>query len=331
MPKPPSRTAPEAPLADAELPPLDPEGPSWPLREVEVNGVTVTVRTTPSDDPDAEPALFVHGLGGSATNWTDFAALLRGRLAIDAIDLYGHGHSGPAPDNRYTPDAFADLVIAYLEQSGRGPVHLVGNSMGGAVTILVASRRPDLVRTLTLVSPAVSDNRIRIYPLKSDPVVALLILPVLGEFVVKQFNRRYAVEVRAKGTIKLCFARPERFPAARLAEAVTEATYRVNLPWAESAVLRSMRGLVRSQFFHGRAGWRAMRAIQAPTLVLWGDSDRLVAPDLAPYVAAAVPDARLRVFTDIGHTAMMEDPVSSARAMVALLDSVRDESRDPAV
>jgi pimeloyl-ACP methyl ester carboxylesterase len=321
MPKPPHRAAPTAPLADVELPPIDDAAPSWPLREVEVRGVTITVRTTPSDDPGAEPALFVHGLGGSATNWTDFAGQLRGRLAIEAIDLYGHGHSGPAPRNRYTLDAFADLVIGYLEQSGRGPVHLVGNSMGGAISILVASRRPDLVRTLTLVSPAVPDNRLRVYPLKSDPSVGLLILPVLGEFLVKRFNRRYAADVRAKGTIKLCFADPDRFPAARMAEAVAESTYRADLPWAESAVLRSMRGLVTSQFLRGRTAWAALRAIKAPTLVLWGDTDRLVAPDLAPYVAAAVPDSRLLVLEDIGHTAMMEDPVTSARALIAMLDS----------
>jgi pimeloyl-ACP methyl ester carboxylesterase len=323
MPKPPSRTAPTAPLADTELPPIDAAAPSWPLRDVEVNGVTVTVRSTPSDNPDAEPALFVHGLGGSAANWTDFATVLRGRLAIDAIDLYGHGHSGPAPRKRYTLDAFADLVIAYVEQSGRGPVHLAGNSMGGAISIIVASRRPDLIRTLTLVSPAVPDNRLRLYPLKSDPTVGFLLLPVLGEFLVKQFNKRYAVDVRAKGTIKLCFAKPERFPAARMAEAVAEAQYRIDLPWAESAVLRSMRGLVTSQFLRGRTAWKSMRAITAPTLVLWGDTDRLVAPDLAPYVAAAIPDSRLLVLEDIGHTAMMEDPVSSARAVVALLDAAR--------
>ncbi len=324
MPKPPRRTAPTASLADVELPPIDPEAPSWPLREVEINGVTVTVRSTPGDDPSAEPAVFVHGLGGSATNWTDLASLLRGRLAIDAIDLYGHGHSGPAPRGHYSLDVFADLVIAHIEQSGRGSVHLAGNSMGGAVSILVASRRPDLVRTLTLVSPAVPDNRLRVYPMKNDKSVALVILPVLGELLVKQFNKRYAVDVRVRGTIKLCFAEPARFSAARMAEAVAEATHRVDLPWAESAVLRSMRGLALSQFLRGRTAWKAMRAIAAPTLVLWGDTDKLVAPDLAPYVAAAIPNSRLLVLEDIGHTAMMEDPVTSARAMIALLDSARD-------
>ena len=59
------------------------------------------VRTTPTDAPDAEPALFVHGLGGSSHNWTDFAGVLRNHLAIDAIDLPGHGRSGPGAGRDY--------------------------------------------------------------------------------------------------------------------------------------------------------------------------------------------------------------------------------------
>lgn len=318
MPKSPHRTAPEAELSDAPLASRD-GIEMWPGRAVTLaNGRTVHVRTTPAG-PDAEPALFVHGLGGSAHNWTDFAGLLRDRLAVESLDLPGHGRSEPPPRNRYSLDDFAATVIAYLDESGRGPVHLVGNSMGGAISILVASRRPDLVRTLTLISPAVPDNRPRVFALKNDPRVALLVVPVLGEWVVRRVNKRVAVEARAMGTITLCFADRHRYPKARFDEAVAEARYRAELPWVESSVLRSMRALVLSQFLRGRTAWAAMRAITAPTLVLWGDTDRLVAPDLAPYVAAAVPDSRLLVLEDIGHTAMMEDPDTSARAVLGLL------------
>ena len=318
MPKPPTRTAAAATVSNEPLASRD-DIELWPGSQVTLeSGRSVHVRTTPGG-PDAEPALFVHGLSGSAANWTDFAGLLRERLAVDAIDLPGHGRSEPPPRNRYSLDDFAAVVISYLDESGRGPVHLVGNSMGGAISILVASRRPDLVRTLTLISPAVPDNRPRIYALKSDPRVALLAIPILGERLVRRFNTRVAVEVRARGTIKLCFADADRYPTARFDEAVSEAKYRADLPWAESSVLRSMRALVRSQLLGGRAAWSAMRSITAPTLVLWGDTDRLVAPDLAPFVAAAIPEARLLVLDDIGHTAMMEDPETSARAFLGLL------------
>src|SRR3954451_4365734 len=238
MVKSPSRHAPAARLADVALAPLDDSVRAWPAREVHVDGLRISVRITPSDDPEAEPALFVHGLGGSSHNWTDFAAVLRDHLAIEAIDLPGHGRSGPG--RRYSVDRHAEVVIRYLEVSGRGPVHLVGNSMGGAVCVVVAAKRPDLVRTLTLVSPAVPDNRLRAFPLKNDPRTALLVVPGLGEALTRYYNRRFTPEQRARATIALCFADPKRYPPQRMREAVEESRERQELPWAISGMLRSM-------------------------------------------------------------------------------------------
>ena len=329
MVKPPSRHAPAARLADVELAPLDESVRAWPSHTIEVDGRRINVRTTPTTNDAAEPALFVHGLGGSSHNWTDFAGVLRNHLAIEAIDLPGHGRSGPA--KRYSVDQHAQVVIRYLEVSGRGPVHLVGNSMGGAVSVVVAAKRPDLVRTLTLVSPAVPDNRLRAFPLKNDPRTALLVVPGVGEALTRYYNRRFTPEQRARATIALCFADPKRFPAERMREVVEEARERENLPWAVAGMLRSMRGLAIAQFVKNRVGWATLRRITAPTLVVWGDADRLVAPDLAPYVAAAIPDSRLVVFEGVGHTAMMEVPERTARAMLALIeDAEAAEHADPA-
>ncbi len=311
-----------AALSNQPLPSLDDVGEPWPGRHVDIGGVGVFVRSTPPLRDDAEPALFVHGLGGSALNWTDFAGVLRHRLAVDAIDLPGFGRSGPPHDADYRLSTHARTVIGYLEASGRGPVHLAGNSMGGAVVILVAAQRPDLVRTLTLVSPAVPDVKVRLHAVKSDPRMALLALPILGSAALKRM-RVLPDRVRVEATIRLCFHDASRYPERRMQESVAEAGYRRGVEWADAAMLRSLRGLVRSQSFGGRAGWAAMRRVEAPTLVLWGDRDHLVAPDLAPLVAAAIADSRLLVLTDIGHVAMMEDPQTSARALAALLDDAR--------
>ena len=320
MVRPPARVAPRARLSDAPLAPRDDSIHIWPGRHVDVGAVRVHIRTTPSDDPDAPPMLCVHGLGGSAHNWTDFAGVLRMHFAIEAIDLPGHGRSGPAYRNNYSLDMHAGTVIRYLEQSGRGPVHLVANSMGGAVSVLVAARRPDLVRTLTLISPAVPDNRVRAFPLRNDARAALVVVPGLGEGILRLYTRRYTPEQRVKGTIKACFADPKRYPLERLTESIAEQTARMSFPWAGSAIARSTRGLAAAQFLRARVGWATLRTIKVPTLVVWGDIDRLVAPDLAPYVAAAIPDSRLLVMTDVGHTAMMELPEETARAVLALVE-----------
>src|SRR2546423_15009128 len=99
----------------------------WPGRPVLLAGAVTSLRETPATTADAEPALYVHGLGGSSANWTDLAGLLAHRLDGQAIDLPGFGRSDPA--RRYSVPALAHRVIRWIEQSGRGPGHPVGHSL----------------------------------------------------------------------------------------------------------------------------------------------------------------------------------------------------------
>lgn len=301
----------EFPLARPDL-----DRQPWPGVDVAVAASRVHVRQTPSPNPAAEPALYVHGLGGASTNFTDLADLLSPWLAGEAIDLPGFGRSGPPPDGDYSIAAHTRLVIRYLEQSARGPVHLVGNSMGGAISIQLAARRPDLVRSLTLVSPAVPDLR----PRKgSDAFLPLLLVPGVGARLLAKLDAT-PPEQRAKALINLCFAHPERVPANRLAEAAAEVALRRGCPWSTVALMSSFRGLVRSYLATGsRSAWYALSQIEAPAVVIWGALDKLVDVANAPRVAATMPDASLLVLADIGHTAQLEDPVSTARAVLALV------------
>ena len=91
----------------------------------------------------------------------------------EALDLPGFGDSPPPDDGDYSVTGHARAVIRYLDASGRGPVHLFGNSLGGAVSTRVAAVRPDLVRTLTLVSPALPEIRVQ----RTAVPTALLALP----------------------------------------------------------------------------------------------------------------------------------------------------------
>ena len=310
-------------LASAELPPLDQSIAPWPGRSVRVGAAEIFVRSTPSG-PDAEPAVFVHGLGGASTNWTDFAAQLRPWLAIEALDLPGFGRSAPAPDRDYSIAAHTRTVIRYLEQSRRAPVHLFGNSMGGLISIMVAARRPDLVRTLTLTSPAVPDLRPR--RLGTDPLLAVALLPGAAPLVRRRI-RRFTPEQRARAIIRLCFADPSSVPPHRMTEAIDEIRTRDGMAWSLDALIRSLRGLVATYLaVPSRGVWARMAEIRVPTLVVWGDRDRLVDPALAPRVAATIPDARLLVLEGVGHVAQLEDPVTTARAALALLEDTRADA-----
>jgi pimeloyl-ACP methyl ester carboxylesterase len=306
-------------LSDTPLPELDTSIPPWPGRRIRVGAVELFVRATTSEG--GEPALFVHGLGGASTNWTDLATLLRPGLAIEAPDLPGFGRSGPAPDRDYSIAAHTRTVVSYLEQSGRGPVHLFGNSMGGVISILIAATRPDLVRTLTLTSPAVPDLRPR--RLGTDPLLSVALVPGTAGLISRRI-RRFPADSRARAVIKLCFADPSRVPPTRMAEAAEEIELRDGMSWSTDALLRSLRGLVWTYLAPpGRSLWTRMAEITAPTVVIWGAQDRLVSAKLAPRVARTIPDARLLVLDNVGHVAQLEDPVTTARAALALIEDAR--------
>ncbi len=308
---------PVARLSTAPLPPFDPDRPPFPHCTVHLDGRCIQLRPTPPTGTGTEPALYVHGLGGSSTNWTDLAALLAGRLDGEALDLPGFGGSDPAPGGDYALGRHVDTVIRLLEHRRRGPVHLIGNSFGGAVAVLVAADRPDLVRTLTLVSPAMPDLRPR-----RGPAV------LLGSFVVpglrRLAERRIAgadPEQRVRAVIDVCFTDPSIIPPARLAEAVEEARRRSELPWGREAFAGSLRGLIYAYLARGdRSLWARAGRVSAPTLVVWGADDRLVDVALAPRTAARIAGSRLLVLPRVGHTAQLEVPEVVARAVLGLIE-----------
>jgi len=302
----------------------DPHRPPYASQTVTVDGTRLNVRSIPpTNESPAEPALYIHGLGGASTNFTDLAALLTPWFDGQAIDLPGFGHSGPPATGSYSIASHARLVSRFIEESGRGPVHLIGNSMGGAIAIVVAAERADLVRTLTLISPAVPDIRPKA---GGDLLIPLLLLPGVGTRALSRLDRTTS-EARARALIKLCFAHPERVPPNRLAEAIEEIEVRRATPWAHDALLASLRGLVKTYLARGaRSPWRLMARITAPTLVIWGELDRLVDVSRAPRTARTIPDATLLVLPDVGHTAQLEDPLITARAILGLQERAYNRS-----
>ncbi|WP_432980533.1 alpha/beta fold hydrolase [Dactylosporangium sp. CA-233914] len=307
----------------------------WPGREVELDGSITYVRDTPAATPNSEPAVYVHGLGGSSTNWTDLAGILASRTdgtALDgqAIDLPGFGYSARA--HSYTIDSMATHVIRWIEHSDRGPVHLFGNSMGGAAIVKAAAHRPELVRSLTLISPAMPflDPRRSL----QGRVVPLLLLPNAARLAARRMSSMEP-EALADMVIDSCYADPTRYPAQRRLEAIEEARLRHQVPWYAEAYVGSLRGLVSSflrAYLPGEGSmWRAAARITAPTLVIAGRQDRLVDIRTAPQVAQLIPDSRLMMLEGVGHVAQMEVPRSVARAVFGLLDELAGAGAQVAV
>jgi pimeloyl-ACP methyl ester carboxylesterase len=291
--------------------------PVWPGEPVSLGGRTLFVRRAAR--PGAEPAVFIHGLGGASTNWTDLMWLLHGRFDCWAPDLPGFGRSEPPPGSDYSLDSHVRAVIRLLEQvadEAGGPVHLFGNSLGGAASTRVAATRPDLVRTLTLISPALPVLRPR---RGTDPRLILLLVPGISQ-VVTWTSRNQSADQRVQAVLELCYADPTLVPAERIAEAVQELDRRRGLEWFDTALMASLRGLARSYLVRRADSlWTQAGLIAAPTLLVWGRHDQLVSASIAPRAQAAIPGSRLVVLEDSGHVAQMEHPVRVAQEFLALI------------
>jgi pimeloyl-ACP methyl ester carboxylesterase len=279
------------------------------------------VRETLAPTDDTPTAVYVHGLGGSSTNWTDLAGLLSGRLVGMAVDLPGFGRSEPPPGYDFAVASHVEVTIRLLESVGRGPVHLFGNSFGGTIALLVAARRPDLVRTLTVISPAMPDLRPSLRR-ASDPRLPLALLPVVGARVRRQLAA-VTPRQRAEQMLRLCYANPQTVSEIRLSQAADEYAERGALPWSGPALGLTTMGLIRAWLApRSRSLWRVLPDIQAPTLVVWGTEDRLVSVRKAPRTTEMIPRGRLLVLPRTGHVAQMERPISVARAVLGMLDAL---------
>ncbi|POX57870.1 alpha/beta hydrolase [Streptomyces sp. Ru62] len=294
------------------------------LRSVGLPGVTLTVRSRPPAREDLPSALYVHGLGGSSQNWSSLMAELDDVVDSEALDLPGFGDSPPPDDGDYSVTGHARAVIRYLDAAGRGPVHLFGNSLGGAVATRVAAVRPDLVRTLTLVSPALPELRVQ----RSAVPTALLGVPGIAALFTR-LTREWTAEQRVRGVMALCYGDPGRVSPEAFRYAVEELERRQRLPYFWDAMTRSARGIVNAYTLGGQHGlWRQAERVLAPTLLIYGGRDQLVGFRMARKAARAFRHSRLLSLPDAGHVAMMEYPDVVAGAFRELLAHTAGSDED---
>jgi pimeloyl-ACP methyl ester carboxylesterase len=289
--------------------------PAWPGELISLGDLEVFTRTAPARGADLESAIFVHGLAGSSVNWTDVMGLLSDRFSCAALDLPGFGYSPPPPSRDYSIDAHTHAVVRLIEKRGNGPVHLFGNSLGGAIATRLAGTRPDLVRSLTLISPALPDLRPRYGPAR----ILAATMPGFGPWAVRRFTL-LSPEQRVQGTLDMCFADPACVHPDRLMEYVEDVRRRDGLSHNAEALIASSRAIVNA--YVRRSLWRYAARVTAPTLLIYGRHDRLVDPRMAARAGRIFKHARVLVLPDVGHVAQMERPEVVAREFRAMLDDL---------
>lgn len=308
---------------DPLLPPPPIAAPPVPGRFELIDDRGVYLREIPADgggrpDPALPATLYIHGLAGSSTNFASLGSVLAARTRGFAVDLPGFGRSDPPPACRFSLIGDADLMAALIDRiSPDAPVHIVGNSLGGMVAVALASRHPQRVRTLSLISPAVPDLRFTA-DRGADPRLALLLAPGTMRMATRRLSGVGPLD-RARGMAALCYGDPSVLTDSDIELAAIDLAWRYPLPWAHASTVLALRALMRSYLRYGKWSFRAAAArTVCPALVVWGTRDRLVDAALAVPTAVAFPNGRLLVLPGRGHVAHMEDPVTTARAILAL-------------
>ena len=255
---------------------------------------------------EGKPLLMVHGLGGSALNWMAVGPELAKHNHVLAIDLAGFGQT-PLFRRSAALGANANLVHSFVEQVLGEPVILMGNSMGGHISILEASDHPDWVAAQILVDPAIPGVRVIRPQAGLLGVTAALSIPGLAEIVVDRRIRQLGAERLVQRTIDAVTAVPARIDPAVIEAHVKLTRERANLGRQNSrAFLQATRSL--GLRMADPRFWTKVRKVQAPTLVVHGALDRLIPVSAARDLARRRRDWTLEVLEGVGHVPMMETP-----------------------
>lgn len=268
------------------------------------------------DDQAGVPIVMLHGLGGSHLNWVRIAPELAAHHRVYAVDLAGFGLT-PGTAQSATVQANADLVAEFLRQIVGAPAVLVGNSMGGMVSLLLAEAHPELVEGLALVDPSIPVPRQRA-DFQVAAQFALYATPFVGERYLERRTRRFSDRQRVLSVVDLCFADPTKADPAVIDAGVALAAHRRTVPGQEAAFLGAARSLMRVLAAPGRYQ-SLIRRISKPVLLVHGEQDRLVSISAARAVAAENPAWETEFLPDVGHTPQLEAPDAVAARITTWL------------
>lgn len=270
----------------------------------------------PADGP---VIVCVHGLGGSAVNWTAIVPLLTGACRVLAPDLAGHGLT-QALGRGTDVTANRALLHRFVTSVTGSPVILMGNSMGGMISLLEAAAAPASVAGLVLVDPALP-----FVPARPDPLVTAMFALYLAPGVrraVQARRRRQAPAALVDSILRICCADPARVDPDVVARHVDVAVQRAGFPGIEADFAAAVRSVVRTVGYPlGRAYRRRVRSVTCPVLLIHGTADRLVPVAAARAAVRANPSWSLRECPGVGHVPQLEVPRDTAAAVLDWLGS----------
>jgi pimeloyl-ACP methyl ester carboxylesterase len=250
---------------------------------------------------EGPPLLLVHGLGGSWQNWLETIPHFARTHRVVALDLPGFGES-PLPAERISMRGYGRLLDAFCDAVGIDRAVAVGNSMGGFVAAELAIQHPERVEKLVLVSAA----GITAEHQRNERVLALMRrFEAALTWAATHPQPGFLMRPRARRGLRLVFAHPDKLPGALLVEQARGA----GKPGFIDALDAISEYPLRDR----------LERISVPTLIVWGERDKLVPLRDADVFEELIPNARKLVYADTGHAPMLERPGRFNRDLEAFL------------
>src|SRR5882672_1432313 len=255
----------------------------------EVDGVRVHYQQV--GETNAPPMILIHGFAASNLVWSKvFLEFAAAGFKVIAPDLPGYGYSAKPPHLDYTIAGQAEIVVEFLKQLNIDRAVFVGSSYGAAIAATIALDHPELVEKLVMVG-AVNNNKPTHYLLMrlfGSPIIGDILSPLL-------VGSRRLLRMRMKRVYdRHSWVLDERRVDARHLPLRTRGAHR--------AIIRTVRR------WDAERVSRDAHLLTAPTLLLWGDSDREVPLSDGERLQQEIPRARLIVFRECGHLPHEEYP-----------------------
>ncbi|MCC6926241.1 alpha/beta hydrolase [Novosphingobium sp.] len=246
--------------------------------------------------------LLLHGSNSSLQTWEGTVARLKQRYRVISFDLPGHGLTGPNPLDDYSIESAIEAGIAVLDAAKVRQAVWIGNSAGGRTVWRAAIARPDRVAGIVLVDAtgARASEPLQLY------FGARLARSWLGQELLPYTLPRSVVIA----SLKQNYANP-----GRITDAVTDRYWEL----ARFPGNRRAAGIWASASFDDRQ-WDRIGTIAAPTLLIWGEQDRVVPFSHAQAFAREIRGSRLRIIADAGHLPMEEQPDAFVEVLEPWLD-----------
>lgn len=289
----------------------------FPIEHVTLHGERVAYRR----GGQGPVLVLLHGIAGSSQTWVPAMRLLQRDFTVVAPDFLGHGESG-TPLGDYSLGNHASSTRDFLDVLGIERATIVGQSFGGGVALQFAYQFPEICERLVLVDAGGLGREVNL-------ILRLVTLPA-AEYVIPAVFPPFAARY-GNSVARFLHGRGMRNPAAseiwRSYESLTESAKR-------RAFVRTMRAVIDPGGQSVSAVTRLYLAAHMPTLIVWGDRDRIIPLDHAHQAHAVMPNSRLAVMEGVGHFPHAEDPERFAEILVDFLRTTepstftREEIRD---